>query len=322
MDLSGPIFYRGFALNNAKESLGRLSGCAIERVTYSNVSGIGYTEKRAMGDGNDAGDVFLSARRIQLTGTLYALTRPALYDLKQEMVAAFTPTLAYTEAPHDFGYLPLYWEEPTEKQNLWPTKVRNLYANVRPLALPLFEIVRDRTGGANDRGASLPFQVTVEARDPRIYVDPAVAAFFYPNRDQGGGGAVYNRGDYPAPLNVLLEINGGSARVWRYTGGGSIMEIKIPATANKQIFRYSSALKILTVEEEGVEYLRMDLLDFVAENTHPEIAPGSSDWSWTIGPAGTLLTAPATPVEATVGPDPKNTYPVGSSRIWFSEAYA
>lgn len=348
MDLTQPVEYRRFSLNDAVRLTtgGPISGCALERVNYSNVPAVGYTEKRSLSDGFDSGDVFLGMRRIQLQGTLYGISPGELFDKKQDLVAALSPTLAYAEYPQNYGYLPLDWWEPTADTRFdtpYPTPfLRHVYCNVRPTALPQFEIIRDRLGQPKPHeGLSLQWQAMVEAKDPRIYLDPAIYTYFYPMSNTSGSGTFVNRGDYPAPLQALLEITAhADQRYWHFTGGGTVLTISLPPTTVTQVFRYDGYLKVLTVTENSKEYLRMDLLDTTAEITHPLIKPGTTTWSWTRNTtAGTFMVkggkaAPKSQSQPVMvaeiqNADPANrsialppTHPDNSSRFWFSEAFA
>lgn len=334
MDLSQPVFYRRFPLNNAGIAVsgGPNVGCMLESVNYSNVQGVGYTEKRALGDGNDAGDVYLTGRRIQLKGTLYGASPGALFDLKQDLLAAFNPTLAYAESPYDFGYQPLEWYEPTAREDFGVAHLRHVYCNVRPVALPQFDVVRDRIGSpSNGKGLALEWQAMVEAKDPRIYVDPETGYFFDVNAASSGLGTFTNRGDYPAPMDVLLDVGVHTdTRYWHFVGGGAALTLKMPPTTTGNVIRYDGALKIVTLFENNIEYLRMDLLDLDNEQQHPLIQPGETNWSWTRNttPPPTLLSAE--PGENTVVtassamPKSEGVNPLvpGLSRFWYSEAFS
>ena len=92
-----------------------------------------------------------------------------------------------------------------------------------------------------------------------------------------GAGNFENKGNYPTPLNVLLNIVAGSAAgSFHVVAGGSDFTITIPANAAAQIIRYSSYHKVLSLEVAGVETLRMDLLSFAANQTHPLVPVGTS----------------------------------------------
>jgi hypothetical protein len=130
-------------------------------------------------------------------------------------------------------------------------------------------------------GSGIGWTSVLECKDPRVYV--------YPNKesplDGSDSGTFANRGDYPAPLNVLLVVAAaGTAASYHFVGAGTDMFIDIPASTVQQVFRYDGYLHVLTVETNGVEVLRMDLLRFINETTHPIVQPGSSGWTGT-GPA-------------------------------------
>jgi hypothetical protein len=351
MDLALPVRYRNFQLNTITEqTTGPSSGCLLERVSYANVQGVGYSEKRSLGDGNDASDVFLSTRRINLSGVLYGASPAQLFDLKQTLVKTFSPTLAYREAPYAYGYLPLYWLERTLDPNFpllaGGVRHRSLYCNVRPMALPQFDIVRDTqsTGQTSGRGATMSWNAVVEAKDPRIYITPEKSVEFNPGDVSGASGTWTNRGDYPAPIQVLInwEPRPSTDYWWHFTGGGSQMTIKLPKSSVKYTIRYDGYLKVLTLEQNGIEYLRMDLLDFTAELTHPLVPPGPSpsDWSWTrntVPGDGLMLFAQTEGEEEVPEEEPPQTEAHASappltvvtpllagddSVFWFNEAYA
>lgn len=301
MDLSRTVAYRGLALNTVTiEPNGRLSGIQLSEANYGSVAGVGYTEKRALGDGRDASDVFLDGRRIMLRGAVYGVSRAGLYDQLQSLSSALLPTAAYADEPTEYGYMPLTFWRPTLALADWSTGSIPLLINCRPLASPTFGITRDATGGEEERGGSIPFQVMLEAKDPRIYAD-VESEVNIADEDTSHAGSFANRGDYPSPLNVLLVVSAHvGAGSWTLTAGGSQLRITLPASANTIIFRYEGARRILTTEENGEENMRMDLLTFLAETTHPRVQPGVSAWSWTSG---------VVPMQV-------------NSRFWFNEAFA
>lgn len=327
-DLTRPISYRGLQLNDAGPVQGtdKIVGVQIDRFYMGPVQGIGYTEKRALDDGRDASDVYLDGRRIALSGTVYGFTRADGFDRKGELMAALTPTGAYLEEPGDKGYLPLEWDEPTNDTDFDVDgdglRYRHKYANVRPLAVPEQDMIRDRTGGDNAKGLSVPFTAMFEAVDPRIYGD-RIQVFFddidnVAHTKNATAQTFRNRGKYPAPLNLLFVVPAAQAKpgILLLTAGGSIMRIVIPQSANEQVFRYNGIKKVLTVEELSMEITRRDLLTFDSETTHPKIPPGDSAWSFT---------SVISEIAGVSSPSSYMDIPVGvnvNSRVWFDEAYA
>ena len=287
MDLSRAVIYRGLDLNGVAQidPGGRLYGAQIANVQMGNVAGVGWTEKRSLGDGNDASDVYLGPRRMLMQGHVYGRTRAEMFDFQQVLLTTLSPTSAYDSNPSDFGYNPLYYSVPTEDTDYDEedgVRIRHLYVNVRPLATPTVDINRDASGGLELSGSGIAWSSVLEGKDPRVYV--------YPDREvdlQGPGeesGTFFNRGDYPAPLNIHLVIAPSTSGTFHFVGAGTNMRITVPAASVQQVFRYDGYLHILTVGTNGLDVLRMDLLSFVNETTHPVVQSGSSDWT-TDGPA-------------------------------------
>ena len=327
MDLHRNVTYRGLSLNDVTNdsAVEPLEGIGLDTVIIGGVTGVGYTEKRSQADGRDASDVYLDGRRYSLAGTVYGENRQRVFDRLADLKAAMSPTGAFGEQPGMYGYLPLHWYESTLDTRYVLDAVRNtrfryLYALVRPLAVPEVRIDRDSIGGIGPSGGAVQFSVQLEARDPRIYVDPPVTVYIpsltipNPVNPTGSKGKWLNRGDYPAPLKLrfLFHPHANPGRV-TIEAGGSKFIIKVPSSTVDQVIRYDGQLKVLTLEQSEIESLRMDLLSFVGEATHPLIPPSSktSDgWS-----AWMFTTGTGTPGEVVL--------PIISpSRMWFDEAYA
>lgn len=286
MDLSRAIIYRGFNLNGVAQFAAQTKwyGSIVESVRMGNVPGVGWSEKRSLGDGNDASDVFLGPRRVQLQGHVYGRVRAEMFDFQQELMTVLSPTASYMANPAEFGYNPLYYAVPTLDVSWVPDtngdRLRTLYVNVRPLSTPSMDIVRDSTGGQDDLGAGIAWTSTLEAKDPRVYVFPDMEVSLYAPGPPSAG-TFNNRGDYPSPLNILLVVPANTTGPYQFNGGGSNMYIDVPTSSIQQAFRYDGYLRVLTVESNGTEVLRMDLLRFVNETTHPSIKPGVSEWTFT-----------------------------------------
>jgi hypothetical protein len=286
VDLTRPVVYRAFDLNSAGQLAPgeRLSGCLLDSIRMGNVPGIGWTEKRALGDGMDASDIFLGARRVFMSGYIYGRSRAEAFDLQQNMLTALSPTAAYNSNPSEFGYNPLSYFIPTNDSDFDPgsdgVRVRPVYVNVRPLATPTVDVVRDASSGQDVKGTGLPWTSVLEAKDPRVYVAPDKTF----NLDGSDSGTFNNRGDYPAPLNIILVANAGTTGSYHFNGGGSEMVITIQGSTVQGIYRYDGYLRILTLQTNALDVLRMDLLSFNNSTTHPIVMPGTSTWTGT-GPA-------------------------------------
>jgi hypothetical protein len=260
-----------------------LTGCEIQRVDWPGVPGVGYDEKRALDDGYDASDVFLGKRLIGMEGAIYSDTRSELYDLKQALVTACTPTAAYDDDPGAKGFMPMDFYVPTGNTIDFAAGYIHQMVLVRPVRQPSLSIEADRTGGLDTQPLSMRWSGLFEAKDPRVYFFTSTDTSISGSAGSGAGSFV-NKGDYPTPLNVLLLVNSASSSgTWHLVGAGTDMTISILAGAGlARIYRYSAREKVLTVETSGVEVLRQDLLVFNNGKTHPLVAVGTSAYTWTL----------------------------------------
>jgi hypothetical protein len=286
MDLSRPITYRAYELNTIETLVGdgKRRGCMVEEADYGDVAGIGYTEKRSQGDGLDATDITLGARMIRLRGFIYGETEADGFDRLQDLRSIFTPTSAYADSTYDRGYLPLEFEVETQKFVDFPNGVKQLEMRARPRAQPRFSIRRDggsQTGQRPYKGNAIEWTVFLECRDPRIYIRPT--HFIYLNLASPMSIPLANRGDYPAPLDILLDVPAASAAgTVLIEVAGCRMEITVPNSSFDQVIRYSGDLKVMTVTENSVESLRMDLFEFLTVVDNPAVAPGGSTATVTV----------------------------------------
>jgi hypothetical protein len=296
--LDYPVTYYGIELNTVVPygGEGKRRGCLLEEFDYGNSRGVGYSEKRAQDDGLDASDVYMGARYINLTGIVYGSDPGDLHDRLQDIRTALTPTVAYAFDPYDFGYIPLEFTLPTNQLDDFPTGFRDVEFRARPVGQPSFSIRRDMgampgaLGGAG--GGAIQWRASLECKDPRMYVRPDKLIYWHTNQT---GVVLRNRGDYPAPVDVLLILgaaSSGTSKVDIDIGNANLTialgSLGPPASGfpSGTIIRYSSELKVLTVQIPGDETdtLRMDLLSFRNNTTHPLLPPGNSSFS-------TVLTA-------------------------------
>lgn len=286
MDLTRDITYRGFLLNDSLITEGiitggasgsGISGCVIDTVDVSDTDVVQFTEKRSQQDGLDAGIPFLGGRRIRMAGTLYGVSRPELYDSLNSLRAAMSPVLAYRESPLDFGYLPLYFSVPTLREVEFGTDT----IGQRMLAMPRsFQATfsRDAHGGTDADSLAIPWQATFVCKDPSIQGEA------YQEYDLTGASPVagnfVNRGNYLATLQMLIAT-GTAAGSMVFAGGGSTFTVTLPASTGARILRLKGDDKMLTLEENGIEVPRRDLLTFGADQTWPLIAGGTTGFTVT-----------------------------------------
>jgi len=287
VDLTRQIGYRGFAANTlTKDANNALYGCEIKKVDYPGVQGVGYDEKRAQADGFDASDVYLGKRLIGLTMAVYGRTRGECWDYLQQAINAFTPTAAYDESPGDKGYLPFDYYVPTANLTDFPDGYIHRQVFARPVRGPTLQFDSDTHGGLDTQPLSIPFTVLLEAKDPRVYAYiPTTWDLYSPSPSK----TLVNLGDYPTPLNILLEVGAGVGGSFHFVGAGTDMVIEVDTQSYTQTIRYSAVLKVLSVEVQNVETLRMDLLTFKQQKTHPLVPVGSSAFNYSLNGGLVLL---------------------------------
>jgi len=276
MDLTRPIVYRAVNFNDGATTVDGIEGTIVQRVRYGGVNGVGYTEKKATGDGRNASDVYQDWRTVQIDAVTHALSRGDLYDRLAGIIAALTPRGAYVESPGDKGFLPLQFMWPTDRIEDFGSEI-NLFIKARPRAQPDFVIDRDSAGGDDNDSLAINWQVIFDAIDPRIYVLPRNDTDLTTATSPV---ALGNRGLYPAPLNALLVVPGGSGvTTFTLTGAGSNMTLVIPNDAQDRYVRVSSIDEVVTsqIGENGQETLAMSLLTAITNRQWPYVQPGGAE---------------------------------------------
>lgn len=304
MDTLRDILYRGFLLNDSAirssientPGIGKgIDGSVVDSWDTSDIDIVQFMEKRALQDGMDAGDVFHGGRRVRIAGTHYGSTRALLYDRLDDFMAATNAVLAQRESPLDKGFRPLYFAKPTNRQDDYPDGGIALFVNARPGARS-FIIQRDQQGGNDSQGLAIPYQASFIMKDPVLYgtdlIDVSLAA-------GNASGNFVNRGNYIAKMNMLLAVGSVAGSV-AITAGGTTMTISVPASTGNRTIRYKGEDKVLTIEENGVEVIRMDKLIQSASQAHPIIPPGTSPYVFTF----------------------TTVVPQAGSHAWFFESYS
>jgi hypothetical protein len=206
---------------------------------------------------------------------------------------------------------------PTEHRDDFPDGTRLMELRARPMSQPQFTIRRDGgsaagTGGDN-KGGGIVWRSTLECKDPRMYVRPQQWVEFSAGTPSGGS-PLTNRGDYPAPVDIVLVTGQASVAASKVEIdiGKSNMTILMDTVGPPvthfpagTIFRYSSGLNVLTVQTptDTIDVLRMDLLQWRNNTTKPFIPPGDSTFAVRL----TSMTLAAG---------------LGNSRLMFSESFA
>ena len=279
MDLSRLVGYRGFQLNGiAHDAVSRdMKGCEITDVRMG-VSAVGYDEKRAFNDGFDASDVTLGKRIIELQGNLLGRAKAEAYDLLQDFRKVMHATDAYEAAEGQKGFHALDFYVPTLDTDFPSGEIHQIMM-VRPTALPVIDFVSDALGGVDSDAMAIPWSVSLEAIDPRIY---GYDLQRYSLAGAGFSGVIRNKGNRPAPVVVRLTVGGGyfgpnmvGDSLWVRMGfGQQRLNITIPYKQALQTLEYDSNLGLLRLYRNGKIMVRQDL--FTLSNGHIMLRPGNT----------------------------------------------
>lgn len=305
MDTSRDILYRGVLLNDEDildtltggGGVGTgLSGSKLDSFDLSDVDIIQWNEKRSQGDGNDAGDVFAGMRRIRMSGTLYATTRALLFDALFTLRAALNPVLAQREEPLDYGYRPLYFGVPTNRNDDYPAGAIDLMVYAMPRAFQ--QVTSDEQIGADDEQAlAVQWQATMLCKDPGIYGVDAVDVTLTGTTVSGTWS---NRGTYLGIFNAVILVGTGAGTI-SATVGDSVFTITVPASSVARTIRVKGDDKMLTFEESDVETPQMSRIAFTGDTTWPRVDVGDTPYNITTTVSGGFA---------------------AGSHMWFMEQYA
>jgi hypothetical protein len=291
VDLTRGVGYRGFALNSLQfdAETRDMVGCEITSVEYGHVLGVGYDEKRALGEGRDASDVFLDRRLISLAGNVYGRSRAEAMDQFRGLSEALSPVDAYGEDPGQKGFLPLDFWTPTLDTYFQPSGLIHQMLLARPLATPGARFDSDRHGGPDSGALAIPWNAQLAARNPRI-LNVATTTTAIDVGSQGSG-TVRNRGTRPAVIEVYLviptNVNGTTnpGTLSLNIGGAFNYVWTLPRADHPVVLQYDTDSRVTEYDDD----LRMDLIDFISGTPHGHLQPGQHSYSWKVNAARTLL---------------------------------
>ena len=114
--------------------------------------------------------MFLGRRTVRIVVAVYGSTQGDFWDKAQDLVAAFSPTIAYNNDSDSLGFRGFDFYQPTADIVTWPVSA---YPNgiplrmyLRPFSVAGQPIDRDTDGGVASRGLAKKFTVTLVAKDP------------------------------------------------------------------------------------------------------------------------------------------------------------
>ena len=273
--------FDSFSLNDADVVSGVVVGNQINDLNISAVQMAGYTEKAAIKEGLDASDIYSAARIVKMIGQTSDATAAKTYDRLQDVLAALSPTASFLADEANEGYLALEGQVPTEDTGFsldgdglrWVPLV--IYC--RPKNPPGYDLNRDRVGGP-DTGLALPWQIVLEAKDPRVYInDERIITL----AGTSGTGTLVNRGRYPTPVSVDVLVKANqTASTFTLTFPNFTMTISLPNNAATQEFWYDGTRHVLYRKiGTGVFEKAMSLLTLTDLAT---ALPEGGSYSWSV----------------------------------------
>lgn len=162
MDLTRAVAFRSFNLNTVTfNASGVPYGCTVDSCDYSQLDVVQHTEKLALEDGLDVGGVWLGARHVTMTGTVYDVTRGAAFDRLADLEAALSPTAEFIASPTSYGFAALTFYVKTTSSVVQKT----LYVRSNGLRV---NWQRSMFGGLDTDPLAIPWSCTFIAKNPDI----------------------------------------------------------------------------------------------------------------------------------------------------------
>lgn len=301
MDLTQPITYRGFLLNDPSIAItggggtgaGIGPGSTVENVTFDDVDVVQFLEKRSLQGGMDAGQPFLGARRIRMAGTLYALDRATLFDLYWQLRAALSSDLAFAEEPGDEGYRPLYFSVPTARLSDYPDAVIPLRLLAMPRAFQA-PFQSSAHGGSEDDPLAIEWNATFIMKDPSIMAQDEQDYTFSATTSITGKTATASSDLINSTAHGLVA--GDRVTFSAKTGGAGITlgvaYYVIASGLTTDVFKVSltsgGATINITTDATGVAYVKTTTQTIDLINRGYSFAPLNG--AWLVGPQAGVIT--------------------------------
>lgn len=279
MDLTRAIRYRGFDLNKIMyDAVSRdMVGCEVRSVEYGSVVGVGYEEKRAMGDGTDVADLYLGKRIVTMTGNVYGRTRAEAFEKFNDLADVMTPTDAYEDSPVNRGYVSMDFYMPTTDTTYFPSGLIHAVMLVRPMSSLSARFDSDVHGGDDDKALAIPWTARLDARVPDI------VNYDFTTKALTGDDETFsmrNRGNRPARAEVRLvappRFNDNASGYVNIRIRSDSFRIRIPPSSKQSQFKYDTHNKVLTRNGD----VRMDLITLNRGGWHPKVPPGNVAMAW------------------------------------------
>ena len=178
-------------LNNLADIRGgpkTVTGYKLEQVNYNTANVEGYVDKRALRDGLDYTEPYISARTIQMSVSVYGETLGDFWDKIDELSKALAPNAIGYEK--NYGVRPLRFYQPTRVLfDSYPSGIE-MEIGVRPTSLVQFAVSRSMSTGIEMNGYAQRVACNLMMPEPRKYnINPRYSG-------------QYNRGSIPSFVTI------------------------------------------------------------------------------------------------------------------------
>lgn len=157
-------------LNNLADIRGgpkTVTGYKLEQVNYNTANVEGYVDKRALRDGLDYTEPYISARTIQMSVSVYGETLGDFWDKIDELSKALAPNAIGYE--RDYGVRPLRFFQPTRVLfDSYPTGIE-MEIGIRPTSLVQYGVSRSMSTGIEMNGYAQRVACNMMMPDPKKY---------------------------------------------------------------------------------------------------------------------------------------------------------
>ena len=144
-----------------------VTGFKLEQVNYNTANIEGYVDKRALRDGLDYTEPYLSARTMQINLGVYGETLGDFWDQMDKLSKALAPNAIAFES--DYGVRPFRFYQPTRIGfESYPSGI-DMEINVRPTTLVQYGVTRSMSTGLEANGYAQRVTANLMIPDPRKY---------------------------------------------------------------------------------------------------------------------------------------------------------
>jgi hypothetical protein len=168
----GDLNINSIAASSVTASLGPRSGYKVMAVSLGSSNAVGYVDKRAVADGVDVGDAYLSNRQIDVSCAVFGSSLADFHSKIQDLSDIMRPTPRYYDS--SYGFKDFKFSQATIDTATYTSGSADLRFIIRPYGLP--NIVYNQAASidnsvstSSSRGFSATVQLSLMAKEPYRY---------------------------------------------------------------------------------------------------------------------------------------------------------